>query len=126
MIYTSYFGNLKNLLNFKLVSIAGESSSEFIALIDDNKFIEYKKLAPKYSWWKEWHDGKFDNDWYVEKYYKTVLNLLDPNKVFLELTENNTKDVVLLCWEEPNEFCHRHIVAKWLNENLNIEVKERI
>ena len=120
MIYTSYFGNLKNLLNFKLVSIAGESSSEFIALIDDNKFIEYKKLAPKYSWWKEWHDGKFDNDWYVEKYYKTVLNLLDPNKVFLELTENNTKDVVLLCWEEPNEFCHRHIVAKWLNENLNI------
>jgi uncharacterized protein (DUF488 family) len=25
--------------------------------------------------------------------------------------------IVLLCYEKPDSFCHRHLVAKWFNEN---------
>jgi uncharacterized protein (DUF488 family) len=34
------------------------------------------------------------------------------------------KNSVLLCWENPGEFCHRRIVASWIFENLKIEVPE--
>lgn len=55
-----------------------------------------------------------------EKGYKEeTLSRLDPQNIYDQL-----KDQVLLCWEAPGEFCHRRIVAKWLIENLGIEVPE--
>ena len=91
---------------------------------EPNKYHQCKKLAPKYTWWHLWHDEGLSDEWYTEKYYETVLNLLEPQKIFDEVTWNNTKDAVLLCWENREKFCHRHIVAKWFTDNLGIEVKE--
>ena len=34
------------------------------------------------------------------------------------------KDKVLLCYEDPLLFCHRHIVAAWLESELGIIVPE--
>ena len=48
------------------------------------------------------------------------LEKLDPYIVCLALNGN----AVLLCWEKPFEFCHRHLVAEWLNNNLNCGVRE--
>lgn len=127
-INTSYFSNWKNIFNQNtlLISIAGKSPDFFTELTNtytaDYKI--YKKLAPKYEWWKEWHDNNLSNEWYEEKYNETVLSKLDPQQVFNELTDNNRKDVVLLCWEGRDKFCHRHLVAKWLENNLNINVQE--
>jgi len=41
--------------------------------------------------------------------------------VYEELGEN----AVLLCWEKDG-FCHRHLVADWLQEKLGIEIKEYV
>jgi uncharacterized protein (DUF488 family) len=30
----------------------------------------------------------------------------------------------LLCYEKPGDFCHRHIVAEWLHNNLGVHVEE--
>ena len=30
---------------------------------------------------------------------------------------NKNFDIVLLCYEKPDEFCHRHLVAEWFNRN---------
>jgi len=78
----------------------------------------YWKLAPP---WKLIADYKQDGDKakYTEGYYKLVLDKLDPNEVYAEL-----KDKVLLCWESPGDFCHRRLVAEWLEKNLSIEVPE--
>ncbi|HEC91770.1 MAG TPA: hypothetical protein ENI51_02060 [Candidatus Atribacteria bacterium] len=75
----------------------------------------YLKLAP--PWWliKIKNPQKF-----IEFYYRYVLNRLDPNTVYAELGQ----DAILLCWEEPGEFCHRRIVAQWLEEKLNIKIPE--
>lgn len=27
------------------------------------------------------------------------------------------KDICLICYEKPNDFCHRHLVADWFREN---------
>ena len=119
MIYTSYFGNIKKILaafpNAGLVSIAGKTPDWF-------KGEKFKPLMPHYSWWREWHEkfadsleSKESRDWYIDKYYKTVLESLDPID-----TARALKDLVhwhptfILCYETSEKFCHRHIVAEWL------------
>ena len=34
------------------------------------------------------------------------------------------KDVVLLCYETPEKFCHRHIAAQWLKDQTGIDIGE--
>jgi len=86
---------------------------------------KYPQLAPKITFWKKWNDNKGkvseeeNNKYYVEEYYKEVLSKLDPEEVYGVL-----KHRVLLCYEDSAEFCHRHIVAEWLNILLNIDVPE--
>ena len=47
------------------------------------------------------------------------LSQLDPKKVYEELDGK-----ILLCYEKETDFCHRFLVASWLEFNLGIEVKE--
>jgi hypothetical protein len=98
--------------NPKSVSIAGLGPSFF-------KGREYRKLAPKFWFFKKFKkDG--DAAFYTIQYKKEVLDTLNPKTVYDELGE----DSILLCWERPGEFCHRRLVADWFKEKLGIEVKE--
>lgn len=128
MIYTSYFGNIKKILaafpDAGLVSIAGKTPEWF-----NGK--KYLALAPKYSWWKEWYgmfasclDGEESKSWYTDKYYKTVLDALDPTITARELKDlASWKPTFILCYETSARFCHRHIVANWLS-SYRIECEE--
>lgn len=79
----------------------------------------YKALAPPY-WLLKKVKADGDTEYYTEQYYKEVLNKLDPRQVYEDLGA----DAVLLCWEGSEKFCHRHIIAEWLEKSLGIEVKE--
>jgi len=35
------------------------------------------------------------------------------------------EDAILLCWEKPGEFCHRRVVAEWLERELGTSVPEQ-
>lgn len=110
-LYTSYFNS--TTFEYKdAVSIAGKSPAYYSG-------AEYKTLAPKF-WFFEKYKRDGDKEFYTKQYYEEVLNKLDPEEVYNDLGQ----DAVLLCWERPGEFCHRHIVAEWLNNALDIEVKE--
>jgi hypothetical protein len=52
--------------------------------------------------------------------FQKILDKLDPQKVFDDLAE----DAIMLCWEPPGKFCHRRLVAKWLEECLGVTVPE--
>lgn len=41
--------------------------------------------------------------------YQAILDKLNPNNLTLQDGD------ILLCWEKPPEFCHRYMVADWLN-----------
>jgi len=123
MIYTSYFSAAEKLAekhkDVRFVSIAGYSP-EWIRV----NLLKYRDLAPKREWWQEWH-STFENNlesseskaWYVEKYEDTVLSELTPERVASDLSVlAEGADVCMLCWERPDKFCHRHIVAEWLNK----------
>ena len=102
-MFTSYFA--KNANHKNAVSICGKCPDWY-------KGKQYKKLAPKFWFFAKY---KADNDeaFYTEQYNNEVLSMLNPNDILKELGE----DAVLLCYEKPGDFCHRHLVSKWLNDN---------
>ena len=126
MIYTSYFAQLNKLPNNIIpISICAKAPDWY-------KGLQYKKLAPKYDFFMEWKKNH-DNDYYIEHFQNEVLNTLNPLKVLTELQikipddikiqmqspfySNHEWHVALICYEKPSDFCHRHLVAKWLTEN---------
>ena len=129
MIYTSYFAKLKSLpKNVIPISICGKAPDWYNGL-------QYKKLAPKYNFFMEWKNSH-DNDYYIEHFQHEVLNPLNVYKVIDDLYEllsedqkrilemcnclpsdNNQIHICLICYEKPSDFCHRHLVADWLNKN---------
>ena len=120
MIYTSYFAKLKSLPdNVIPISICAKAPSWYSGL-------QYKKLAPKYDFFMKWKENH-DNDYYTKCFNEQVLDKLDVDKVIDEIgymiAYNSNKDICLMCYEKPSDFCHRHLVADWLNEN-RIECKE--
>lgn len=57
--------------------------------------------------------------------YGEQLLALDPHQVVDELhTLTAGADPILLCYETPSKFCHRRLVAQWLEQSLNIQVPE--
>ena len=78
----------------------------------------YEKLAPS---WALIRLAKLSEAEYTRRYNEEVLSKLDTEEVYGELG----KDAILLCWEMPGTFCHRRLVAGWLEEELGISVHER-
>lgn len=126
MFYTTHFANIKNLpKNVVPVSIAGKAPSGY-------KGLEYKKLAPKYHFFIKWKENH-DNEYYIRHFNEEVLSKLDPYDVIREIQDKFCDGNIILnmdqiefafvCYEKPSNFCHRHLVAEWLNNN-GIECKE--
>ena len=83
------------------------------------------QLAPKRAFWEIWHNniGKIseeeNNRYYIKQYYEKVLSKID-----IEELLKDEKDPILLCYEKKGEFCHRHIVAEYLNIKYGITVRD--
>ena len=74
---------------------------------------QYRKLAPSWDIFNNWKKNGSDA-LYTKQYKWEILGTLDPLVVYEELGPN----AVMLCYEGKGKFCHRHIVAEWLNEAL--------
>ena len=116
MIYTSYFGNrkLKNDPRLFLVSIALYPPKDYFGK-------SYRELAPHPEMLRDWKRDHCESDYIRD--FDLILGELDPESVVTQLMAlsgnfknlNYYPDIVLLCYERPGEFCHRHLVANWLN-----------
>jgi uncharacterized protein YeaO (DUF488 family) len=83
----------------------------------------YRKLAPKPRTLMLYKSGDIDCDEYAKQYYSLVLNQLQAIDVYKELSKFGTS-VALLCYEKAHDFCHRRLVADWLERELTITVPE--
>lgn len=109
-MYTSNFA--KNGNKIKSVSIARGAPKWY-----RGKTI--LKLAPSWDIVMKHKNGLITDAEYTTRYYNEVLNNIDPQKVYDYL-----KGHILLCWEKSGDFCHRRIVAEWIENKLGIEVRE--
>ena len=108
MMKTSYFARYKQLDG---ISIALSTPKWFSG-------TTYPELNPTWGILKQY---KIDDNKkaYIHAYYNQVLSKLDPEKVFNDLKYNT-----LLCWEKSGEFCHRRIVAKWIEKHIGVDIPE--
>jgi hypothetical protein len=101
-IYTGYFAKLNQYRKVGLITI---SIARF------NKYYygaELKILAPTPEMI---HEPELP---YIPK-YNLILSRLNKEQIISQIRSlSDGKDCILLCYEKPSDFCHRHLVAEWL------------
>lgn len=116
-IYTSYYAITKGLIKANLKPIGISLYPPQWYLMSGQKNFEL--LAPS----REIFAIKSQEAYTLR--FNEYLSTLDAANVFDALGDfGGGKDVALLCFEKPGEFCHRRLVAKWLELELAITVKE--
>lgn len=110
-IYTGYFAKAKKYPDaITQVSIARYAPKEY-------RGYEYKELAPTE---KILHDYKKTQDVadYINSFNQQILLKKNADDVVSDLIAltHEAEKIVLLCYEKPENFCHRHIVAEWLTQ----------
>ncbi|USK77738.1 DUF488 family protein, N3 subclade [Peribacillus frigoritolerans] len=106
-IYTSNYASVKKFPEgLEPIAISVGPPKWFNGTVD-------KRLAPSWAMMKK-PRAEYD------RLFANHLSKLDAKKIISELPEN----AVLLCYEAHNDWCHRRMVAEWLEKELDIEVCE--
>ena len=102
----------------------------------------YKKLAPRLSTYIEYSNNldelyklKEDitlyaefrrkiEDKYIENYYETRLKDLNVEELLEKLKSKFGEEIILLCYEELHMFCHRRILADWIELKSGVVISE--
>ena len=125
-MWTSYYGNMRNIpKDYFVVAASGGLTDEIAVAVDSWN----QSLAPSKS---IFFDYKEDGDW--EKYVKRFKEERLPEIDWLEKLEQweekanqagkTLDNIVLLCYEKPEDHCHRQILAEDFEEQFKCEVKE--
>lgn len=126
MIFTSYFAKLNKLpKNVFPVAICAKVPEWY-------KGARYDDLAPDYNMLMQWKRDHNDDN-YAKRFNKMVLDDLDvfgaihglgsllPTEMRYQMHKpvwrNPDWHIALVCYEKPDDFCHRHLVADWLRRN---------
>jgi hypothetical protein len=56
------------------------------------------------------------------KYTTMYIDIL--SKLIAEEVRAKLEGSILLCWEKPGEFCHRRLVAQWIQDKTGLYVPE--
>lgn len=121
MIYTSYFAKVGGYDRNKYLLVS-------IALINPKwltDFIREPLLNPSDTALYDVKTGRIDKEEYT-KLYLAKLNNIGSEAIINWLNDlqnnNPAKDIILCCYERSDNFCHRHILRKFLQDNnFNIE-----
>lgn len=119
-MFTGYFARIRLYTRSNLipVSIARYTPRWYLGKC-------YNELAPSKELLKLYNLHHITNDEYTTKFLE-YLHTLDVDTVLRDLQLiGNLNDIILICYEKPSDFCHRHLVAKWLEDNSNLSsIKE--
>lgn len=80
-----------------------------------------KPLAPSWDILNAFKAGQIDELEYTKQYLALLTTRnLTPESVY----ENIPNGTIMLCYEKPGDFCHRRILATWLENHLGVEIPE--
>ena len=122
MIYTSYYANYRKFKGMFRVSI---SRTAPINSYD----LQLTKLAPTADLLQKYKRNSITNEEYTSVYHNQLLKLENDGYITkfvkaLSTLQELQGDVVLLCYEKKGDFCHRHLLAEYLNNNHNTNIRE--
>lgn len=81
-------------------------------------------LAPTWDLVSRYKAGTTDQRQYTVEYLRLLYDRIDDPQKLIETIPNNA---ILLCYESPNDFCHRHIARNWLQSQCeNVIIEEQL
>ena len=91
--------------------------------------LQLIKLAPTAELLQKYKSNSITNDEYTSVYHNQLLRLENDGYIAkfvkaLSTLQELQGDVVLLCYEKKGDFCHRHLLAEYLNNNHNTNIRE--
>jgi uncharacterized protein (DUF488 family) len=133
-------GNYSNVKNGNTVSVTGDGGNAWGYFGPS-----YKKLAPRlitYTPYAEKYEELLElkkdalnikkyidlkkeiEDEYIESYYDTRLKGLDIEELLTTLENKFGDNIILLCHETVEEFCHRRLIADYIELQTGLYVPE--
>ena len=98
-----------------------------ITLVPSNSsdiIFEYKALAPNWRLWDNFKKKKISEDKFIVE-YNNMLKDLNPKHVLEHLNFlTGGIEPILMCKPAKTKFCHRHLVADWLENETGIIINE--
>ena len=133
-------GSYANLKTGNVVSITGDGGNAW-------GFYgpAYKKLAPRLVTYLPYAEGYEDlvklrddltrlkeylvlrkqiEDQYIKSFYETRLKELDVYELLDILESKFGKDIILTCHEDIDEFCHRRLIADYIELETGVYIPE--
>lgn len=109
-LFTSNFSSMRKLpKNFIPISIA----------ISSPKWYDGRKLdlfMPPWSLVRDYKNGMIDERQYEEIYCNHLSIRENEINKFINYLKNTDEILVFLCYEKSTDFCHRHLVSKYLSK----------
>ena len=110
-----YYGHAYKKLAPKFITYMNYASKyiELLNIKDDkDKLAEYKILRKKIE------------DEYIKDYYETRLKDLNIEELYETLYRKYSDNIILLCHESIDEFCHRRLIADYIEIKTGIYIPE--
>ena len=129
MLYTSYLDRLDELPDDSIKIIVMRYYPTNINVLKYNKLYFDNTLAPSKEILDKYNDSKKTiNDWRVfeskfNEELKTRKDLILSINKLVKLLKMN-KDIYLICHEYNGMFCHRQLIAKYIQKHYNLVWKE--
>lgn len=111
MYYTSYFGKLKKIDRSKYNFVAITNSRP--AFCDEN-IGDWCFLGPSKELLQGYKAGNISKEEYTQIYNQFLKDNWSKFKDVIERYKD--ENIVMLCYEKSTDFCHRHLLRKFLNE----------
>jgi len=119
-IYTSHYYNKPLEKDDSIIKIA--ISTKIFDNIASKINIHEPSFAPSYSIWMD-HKNDHDDEKYVNRFKSEIIPKINFGEKLKEW-EKLGKDIALLCYKKPEEFCHRQIIAEILENDYGYDIKE--
>lgn len=120
-MFTGYYSRLSDYVLDGLIPVSislYKPSYTRYSLPTCELFVPPKDIFGRWKWRQG--DDDYNDACYTAEYKKMVLDPLHINDVkdaMDKLVGIHMDKAILMCYEPPDEFCHRHLVAKWLTRN---------
>lgn len=110
MIYTGYYGGLSKVIG-QVTKVQVSNSAP--VPVD----IVFEKAVPDWAFIvKPYKDGLITKEEYTERYLQQLDKFSENITGVARYFNESGKDYILLCYEKPDDFCHRHILADYINK----------
>ena len=136
--FTSYYANYNNIpKNYMCIGISRVCPEWFANNeLENFTFVRDNFLAPSEELLQGYKDGTINQEQYKRQYVTDVMTkvvdmgytdlgawMKNADKVFATMM-HQWDGLVFMCYERPEEFCHRHIFRKMLKNVYHVDCEE--